>query len=47
MDNTDMIVMNNSRESVEKIVARAQLLVDNQQYTLQLTSRELKQSKYY
>jgi hypothetical protein len=29
MDNTDMIVMNNSRESVEKIVARAQLLVDN------------------
>jgi len=42
INDTDLIVMNNGKESVEEIVARAKLLVDNWQNTLQLTSRELK-----
>ena len=39
--------MNRGNKTTDIIVVRVQHLIDQWQYALQLTSRELKQSKYY
>ena len=47
VDDTDLVALNSGEKSAEAIVVRAQLLVDQWQYVLQLTGRELKHSKYF
>ena len=47
LDDTDLVTLNSGEESAEAIITRAQLLVDQWQYALWLTGRELKHSKYF
>ena len=47
VDNMDLVAINSGNKSVDEIVARAQLLVDQWQYALQLTGVDLKQRKYF
>ena len=47
VDDTNLVAFNTRDKSVDAIVTRAQLLVDRQQYALQLTGGELKYNKYF
>ena len=47
IDDTDLVVINNGEESEDEIVARAQLLLDQWQFRLQITGGELKISKCF